>query len=96
MGFLSSLTGGDAAKAAKKAASQQIAGIDQASQYLQNYYEPIQGYQSDAMSQLAGLYGVGGQDPSAMYNAIMQDPMYQQMLQQRLYEILLQYHADYY
>jgi len=81
MGMLGDLTGSNAGKGAEKASKQAMAGQTQAMDYLNDYYDPIRGYKSDAMGQLAGFYGLGGQGQQGqLYGQMMQDPQYQQMV----------------
>lgn len=80
MGIIGSLTGSDAADAAKKASGQVMAGQRQARNYLQDYYAPMQGQKTEANQMLAGFYGLDGGDPNAMYQSVMQSPQYGQMI----------------
>jgi hypothetical protein len=79
MGMLDTLLGGDAADAARDASGQVMAGQRQAMDYLNNYYDPIRGYKSDAMGQLAGFYGIGEGDPNALYQSISGSPQFDYM-----------------
>lgn len=72
MGVLSSLTGSDAAKAAKKASGQQMAGISQAERYMGDYFDPIQQNQEYARNALFDHYSGG----AGQYQQAAQSPQY--------------------